>query len=61
MQLEQVVQYSPNKYRLSNIRMNCVYFIKMMAYIIFRSETLVEGTIGPFHRKGSTSSGADYD
>ena len=34
MQLEQVVQYSPNKYRLSNICMNCVYIIKMLANII---------------------------
>ncbi len=45
MQLEQVVQYSSKKYWLSNICMNCVYIIKMLANIICRSETLVEGTV----------------
>ncbi len=46
MQLEQVVQYSPNKYWLSNICMDRVYIIKMLAnIIIFRSETIVEGTV----------------
>ena len=40
MQWEQVVHCSTNKYLLSNIYINCLYIIKMLAYLILRETVL---------------------